>query len=116
MSKVAGVLGEADLEVQATNDVRWDAIVSIEPVGERPVYDATVMGLHNFVVEGIAAHNSLEQDADMVILLHRDDVYERESTRPGEADLIVAKHRNGPTRDITVAFQGHYSRFVDMAH
>lgn len=58
---------------------------------------------------------SLEQDADMVILLHRDDVYERESTRPGEADLIVAKHRNGPTRDITVAFQGHYSRFVDMA-
>lgn len=58
---------------------------------------------------------SLEQDADMVILLHRDDVYEKESTRPGEADLIVAKHRNGPTRDLTVAFQGHYSRFVDMA-
>jgi replicative DNA helicase len=59
---------------------------------------------------------SLEQDADMVILLHRDDAYEKESTRPGEADLIVAKHRNGATRDITVAFQGHYSRFVDMAH
>ncbi|GAA4124581.1 replicative DNA helicase [Nocardioides fonticola] len=59
---------------------------------------------------------SIEQDADMVILLHREDVYEKESTRPGEADLIVAKHRNGPTRDITVAFQGHYSRFVDMAH
>ena len=59
---------------------------------------------------------SIEQDADMVILLHRDDVYEKESTRPGEADLIVAKHRNGATRDITVAFQGHYSRFVDMAH
>ncbi len=59
---------------------------------------------------------SLEQDADMVVLLHREDVYEKESARPGEADLIVAKHRNGPTRDITVAFQGHYSRFVDMAH
>ena len=59
---------------------------------------------------------SLEQDADMVVLLHREDLYERESARPGEADLIVAKHRNGPTRDITVAFQGHYSRFVDMAH
>ncbi|WP_460852550.1 replicative DNA helicase [Nocardioides montaniterrae] len=59
---------------------------------------------------------SIEQDADMVILLHRDDVYEKESTRPGEADLIVAKHRNGATRDIVVAFQGHYSRFVDMAH
>ena len=59
---------------------------------------------------------SLEQDSDMVILLHREDMYERESPRAGEADLIVAKHRNGPTRDITVAFQGHYSRFVDMAH
>jgi replicative DNA helicase len=59
---------------------------------------------------------SLEQDADMIILLHREDVYEKESTRPGEADLIVAKHRNGPTRDLVVAFQGHYSRFVDMAH
>jgi replicative DNA helicase len=59
---------------------------------------------------------SIEQDADMVILLHRDDVYEKESTRPGEADLLVVKHRNGATRDITVAFQGHYSRFVDMAH
>jgi replicative DNA helicase len=58
---------------------------------------------------------SLEQDADMVVLLHREDVYEKESTRPGEADLIVAKHRNGPTRDVVVAFQGHYSRFVDMA-
>jgi replicative DNA helicase len=59
---------------------------------------------------------SLEQDADIVVLLHRDEVYEKESARPGEADLIVAKHRNGPTRDVTVAFQGHYSRFVDMAH
>ncbi len=57
---------------------------------------------------------SIEQDADIVILLHREDVYEKESTRPGEADIIVAKHRNGPTRDVTVAFQGHYSRFVDM--
>lgn len=56
---------------------------------------------------------SLEQDADMVILLHREDVYDKEN-RPGEADLIVAKHRNGPTDTITTAFQGHYSRFVDM--
>ena len=59
---------------------------------------------------------SIEQDADIVMLLHRDDAYEKESTRPGEADIIVAKHRNGPTRDVTVLFQGHYSRFVDMAH
>ncbi|WP_431781756.1 replicative DNA helicase [Streptomyces chumphonensis] len=58
---------------------------------------------------------SLEQDADLVILLHREDAYDKESTRAGEADLIVAKHRAGPTALITVAFQGHYSRFVDMA-
>src|SRR5690606_41959057 len=48
---------------------------------------------------------SLEQDADMVMLLHREDVYERESPRAGEADVIVAKHRNGPTKTVTVAFQ-----------
>jgi replicative DNA helicase len=58
---------------------------------------------------------AIEQDADVVILLHREDIYERESPRAGEADLIVAKHRNGPTNTIVVAFQGHYSRFVDMA-
>jgi replicative DNA helicase len=58
---------------------------------------------------------AIEQDADVVILLHREDVYERESPRAGEADLIVAKHRNGPTDTLVVAFQGHYSRFVDMA-
>jgi replicative DNA helicase len=67
------------------------------------------------MISDLRESGSLEQDADMVVLLHREDMYERESTRPGEADLIVAKHRNGPTRDITVAFQGHYSRFVDMA-
>jgi len=58
---------------------------------------------------------SIEQDADMVILLHREDAYEKESQRAGEADLIVAKHRNGPTDTIVVSFQGHYSRFKDMA-
>jgi replicative DNA helicase len=58
---------------------------------------------------------SIEQDSDVVILLHREDAYERESPRAGEADFIVAKHRNGPTATVTVAFQGHYSRFIDMA-
>lgn len=114
--RLVDLLDADELEVVATNDVRWDEIVSVVPVGEADVYDATVMGLHNFVVNGLSAHNSLEQDADMVILLHREDVYEKESARPGEADIIVAKHRNGPTRDLVVAFQGHYSRFVDMAH
>ena len=55
---------------------------------------------------------SIEQDADMVILLHRD---RSDPERDGEADVIVAKHRNGPTADIVLAFQGHYSRFSNMA-
>lgn len=58
---------------------------------------------------------SIEQDSDVVILLYREDAFERESPRAGEADLILAKHRNGPTATVTVAFQGHYSRFADMA-
>ena len=57
---------------------------------------------------------SLEQDADLVILLNRPDLYDKESDRAGEADVDFAKHRNGPTRTLTVAFQGHYSRFADM--
>ena len=67
------------------------------------------------VVSDLRESGSIEQDADVVILLHREDAYEKESPRAGEADLIVGKHRNGPTATVTVAFQGHYSRFVDMA-
>jgi replicative DNA helicase len=115
LARVATVLGDADLEMVATNDVFWDEIAVVESLGEQPVYDATVPGTHNFVADGISLHNSIEQDSDVVILLHREDAYERESPRAGEADLIVAKHRNGPTATVTVAFQGHYSRFVDMA-
>ena len=116
LSRVAGLLESQELELLATSDVYWDRIVSVESLGVQDVYDATVLGTHNFVANGINIHNSIEQDADMVILLHREDAYEKESPRAGEADLIVAKHRNGPTATITVAFQGHYSRFVDMAH
>jgi replicative DNA helicase len=67
------------------------------------------------MVSDLRESGSIEQDADIVILLHRPDVYERESPRAGEADLIVGKHRGGPMQTVTVAFQGHYARFVDMA-
>jgi len=68
-------------------------------------------------VSDLRESGSLEQDADVIMLVHRDDYYNKdESDRVGEADIIVAKHRNGPTKTITVAFQGHYSRFVDMPH
>jgi replicative DNA helicase len=65
-------------------------------------------------ISDLRESGSLEQDADMVILLHRESAYEKDNPRAGEADLIVAKHRNGPTRTVTVAFHGHYSRFADM--
>ena len=58
---------------------------------------------------------SLEQDADVVILLHRPDAFERDDPRGGEADFILAKHRNGPTKTVTVAHQLHLSRFANMA-
>jgi replicative DNA helicase len=115
IGRIAEVLHDADLKILATNDIYWDTISSIESIGHQPVYDATVMGTHNFIANGINIHNSIEQDSDVVILLHREDQYEKESPRAGEADLIVAKNRNGPTTTVTVAFQGHYSRFVDMA-
>ena len=115
LMRCAEALESETLREIASSDVFWDKIVSIELLGPQPVYDATVKETHNFVANGISVHNSIEQDADVVILLHREDAYERESPRAGEADLIVAKHRNGPTATVTVAFQGHYSRFVDMA-
>jgi replicative DNA helicase len=115
LMRCAEALGSDSLREIASSDLFWDKIVSIEPLGPQPVYDATVKETHNFVANGTNLHNSIEQDADVVILLHREDAYEKESPRAGEADLIVAKHRNGPTATVTVAFQGHYSRFVDMA-
>jgi replicative DNA helicase len=113
--RCADALDSDSLRAAATSDIYWDRIVAIEPLGLQPVYDATIKETHSFIANGILAHNSIEQDSDMVILLHREDAYERESPRAGEADLVVAKHRNGPTATVTVAFQGHYSRFVDMA-
>ncbi len=115
LATVTRLLEQEDLVLAATNDVLWDRLICVVPDGVEAVFDATVLGTHNFVADGIAVHNSIEQDADLVVLLHREDAYEKESPRAGEADFIVAKHRNGPTDTITVAFQGHYSRFVDMS-
>lgn len=115
LEEVISALDTHDLDMMAMNDLYWDRIVSMEDDGVEEVFDATVVGAHNFVANGVTVHNSIEQDADMVILLHREDVYDKESPRAGEADVIVAKHRNGPTKTIVVAFQGHYSRFANMA-
>ena len=115
LSSVVDVLDREELDLAAINDVLFEELVCVELDGVEPVFDATVLGGHNFVANGIAVHNSIEQDADVVILLHRESLYERESPREGEADVIVAKHRNGPTDTVVVAFQGHYSKFTNMA-
>jgi replicative DNA helicase len=115
LHRVAALLEDREIHALATNDVFWDQIVEITSMGEMDVYDGTVGGTHNFVANAINVHNSLEQDADAVILLHRPDAFERDDPRGGEADLILAKHRNGPTKTVTVAHQLHLSRFANMA-
>lgn len=115
LHRIAAVFDDRELHDLATNDVFWDRIVEITSIGEQDVYDGTVSGTHNFVANLVSLHNSLEQDADMVLLLHRPDAIDREDPRGGEADIILGKHRNGPTANITVAHQLHFSRFTNMA-
>jgi replicative DNA helicase len=107
--------GSAELSDIATSDLFWDEVVEITPLGSQPTFDATVEGTHNFIADGIVAHNSLEQDADVVIFLYRDEVYNRDTPDRGTAEVIVAKHRNGPIGVTHLAFLDHYTRFANMA-
>jgi replicative DNA helicase len=100
--------------VQAASEVQWDSVVAIEPDGVEEVYDLTVEGLHNFVAEDIVVHNSIEQDADVVMFIYRDEYYNRESERLGEADMIVAKHRNGPIGEVALTFLPKYPKFANL--
>jgi len=96
------------------SDVYWDEIISIEPDGEAEVYDLTVDELHNFVAGDIIVHNSIEQDSDIVMFIYRDDLYNQESERKNIADIIIAKHRNGPVGEISLYFQASQTRFRDL--
>lgn len=97
-------------------DVGWDEIGAITLVGEKPTFDATVEGTHNFVANGVVAHNSLEQDADVVLFIFREEQYEPDlpNDRRGLAEIIVAKHRNGPTGFAHLVFLNQYARFDNM--
>ncbi|MBD2359310.1 replicative DNA helicase [Tolypothrix sp. FACHB-123] len=97
------------------NDVYWDEIVSIEFSGEEEVFDLTVPGLHNFVANNIIVHNSIEQDADLVIMLYRDDYYNNDTPDRGIAEVIVAKHRNGPTGTVKLLFDPQFTKFKNLA-
>jgi replicative DNA helicase len=105
----------SDLVDLATSDVLWDEIAEISRLGEMPTFDATVDGTHNFIADGIVAHNSLEQDADVVIFLYRDEIYNPDTDQRGTAEVIVSKHRNGPTGTTRLAFLDTYTKFANMA-
>ncbi|MHB1415240.1 MAG: replicative DNA helicase [Chloroflexota bacterium] len=96
------------------SDVYWDKLVGVEPAGEAEVYDLTVEGPHNFVANDIVVHNSIEQDADIVMFIHREEIYKRDTDRKNIADVIVAKHRNGPTGDVALRFFPAQTRFADL--
>ncbi|HEX4714152.1 MAG TPA: DnaB-like helicase C-terminal domain-containing protein, partial [Ktedonobacteraceae bacterium] len=101
-------------ETLTQGDVYWDRIQSIEAEGEEEVYDLTVDGLHNFVVNNYISHNSIEQDSDIVMFIYRDDVYNPESEQKNIANLILAKHRNGPVGEVSLYFQPSQTRFRDL--
>jgi len=93
----------------------WGRLADAIRIGDMETYDATVEGTHNFIAEGIVAHNSLEQDADVVMFVYRDEVYNPESPDRGTAEIIVAKQRNGPTGVAHLAFLAPYTRFANVA-
>ena len=112
---MASITGDTWLADLATSDVSWDRLLDIEPLGPRPVYDATIETTHNFVADGVIAHNSLEQDADVVMFLYRDEVYNSESPDKGSAEVIIAKHRSGPIGTKRLVWRGQYTRFDNAA-
>ncbi len=113
-ARLAQVVGSEHLAMLAQSDVYWDEIISIEPDGEAEVYDLTVEELHNFVAGDIVIHNSIEQDSDIVMFIYRDDVYNPETEKKNIADIIIAKHRNGPVGEISLYFQANNTRFRDL--
>jgi replicative DNA helicase len=115
MRRLAAALPDRYLADLAVSDVFWDELVAIEPLGPQPVFDATVLATHNFLANGIVAHNSIEQDADVVMFIYRDEYYNSESEQRGTAEIIVAKHRSGPTGVARLAFLDKYTKFANMA-
>jgi replicative DNA helicase len=112
--RAARVTGSDELRRLSESEVYWDAVTAIEPDGVEEVYDLTVEGLHNFVADDVLVHNSIEQDADVVMFVYRDEYYNKDSERPGEADLILAKHRNGPIGQVALTFLPKYPKFGSL--
>lgn len=114
------VLGSQNNEVTVKSaledaDALWDKIVSIEADGEEKVYDLTVEPNYSFICNYMYVHNSIEQDADIVMFLYRDEVYNEATEFPNQADVIVSKHRNGPTGVVSLYFEKSLTKFMDAS-
>jgi replicative DNA helicase len=101
----------------AHSDLYWDRVVEIKADGEEEVFDLTVPGPSSWLADGIVSHNSgaIEQDADLILFIYRDEVYNAESTDKGTAEIIIAKQRNGPIGMVRLTFLGEYTRFENFA-
>ncbi|MBN3868849.1 replicative DNA helicase [Nostoc sp. JL33] len=102
------------LQASPNCDIYWDEIVSTEPSKEEEVFDLTVPRLNNFVANNIVVHNSIEQDADLVIMLYRDEYYSPDTPDRGIAEVIIAKHRNGPTGTAKLLFNPQFTKFQNL--
>jgi replicative DNA helicase len=101
----------------AMPDVRTDEIQTVASAGREPVFDLVMPGTHNFVANGLVCHNSgeLEQVSDLVIFIYRDDYYNAETEKKNIAEIIIAKHRNGPIGNIELFFHREHSKFANLA-
>jgi replicative DNA helicase len=117
VAKYADILGDPHLRQVCSTDLFWDTVVSITEAGEEDVYDLTVPGTASWLADGIVSHNSgaIEQDADMILLIYREEVYNKDTPKKGIAEIDLAKHRNGEIGTFLLTFQGQYTRFANYA-